>query len=64
MVFRQDWSKLSVLPIGLQYEENKLRRQFGTEYEEYAKRVKRLIPGYGEDGSLGKNTWFDFIRTP
>jgi protein-S-isoprenylcysteine O-methyltransferase Ste14 len=50
-VFRPTWSNavigLSVvvyLPFGIWWEEKKLRRQFGREYDEYARRVKRLIP--------------------
>jgi protein-S-isoprenylcysteine O-methyltransferase Ste14 len=38
-------SVLVYLPFGIHYEEKKLILQFGQEYLEYSRRVKRLIPG-------------------
>lgn len=37
-------SVLVYLPLGIYFEEKKLRRQFGKAYADYAKRVKCLIP--------------------
>jgi protein-S-isoprenylcysteine O-methyltransferase Ste14 len=38
-------SVLVYLPVGIYFEEKKLRRQFGQAYLDYEKRVQRLLPG-------------------
>jgi protein-S-isoprenylcysteine O-methyltransferase Ste14 len=33
------------IAVGVHYEERDLRRQFGSAYDDYARRVPRFVPG-------------------
>ncbi|MGQ9580780.1 MAG: methyltransferase family protein [Armatimonadota bacterium] len=62
------FGRLEILVIGIMmfwvlhggaiaYEENELKRKFGTQYTEYAKKVPRLIPKIGHLKGNGDFSW-------